>query len=119
MFLNITQYCVYSSYKIKSIFSNINTNYNIKKESRFVVSLPDGMPAIISNRHVFDIRWNDKLSKFHGYNLNRIIIRSRTSSDVPYSCTIDCTSFNDYNFLDFHQNTIMMLLYYFGPLSSD
>jgi hypothetical protein len=85
MFHEPAQEFLYSAYKLEvehtdnlgTVISGVATG--------FILEVADGMPWIITNRHVVDLDYRQNTSKYKDFKLNKFLITGRRADDSVYS----------------------------------
>ena len=106
----------YSPYKLTVEFWNPEMSQEkVINGTGFMIDLPDGFPALVTNRHVLDIRWMDKIMKYRGFNLRTILVSARNSHNEIYRFKIDGAVHNDVTYVCFSENTLNDVAVLFRP----
>ncbi len=89
MFHNFPTEFLYSPYKLDVTFTDDIGTTKTVSGTGFVISLSDGSPALITNRHVLDLNYCDHQYKY--FRPKTIFGTGRQSNDDLYRFTIDPT----------------------------
>ena len=90
---------LYSGYRIETIFSNGEKSKS-GTATGFVLEIGNGIPFIITNRHVIDLDYKKDIAKYKNFKLTELKLTSRRQDDTEYSINIS----PDTEFF-FHDNT--------------
>jgi len=75
----------YSSYKVNAKFSDDLGTVKDATATAFIIDAQNGIPLIVTNRHVIDIDYRQRTAKYKNFRLAALSISGRTSDDSVYS----------------------------------
>lgn len=82
---------LYSGYRIDTIFSD-GQKQKEGTSTGFILEIGNGIPFIITNRHVIDLDYNQNTSKYKDFKLIELKLTSRRQDDSLYTIYIDVNS---------------------------
>lgn len=97
---------LYSGYRIDTVFSDSVKNLN-GSATGFILEIGNGIPFIITNRHVIDLDYYKATSKYKDFKLSKISLTSRRQDDTEY--TIYLNPDTDIYFHDNYQNDVVVI----------
>lgn len=85
MFHEPSKQFLYSAYKVEIEFSD---EYGAKKSgvaTAFVLEIENGMPWIVTNRHVVDLNYRQPSAKYKNFQLAKLFMTGRRADDSAYT----------------------------------
>ncbi|MBS1536262.1 MAG: trypsin-like peptidase domain-containing protein [Bacteroidetes bacterium] len=80
---------LYTSYRIEAIFSNGEEPISPRMATGFVLEIGNGIPFIITNRHVIELDYKQQTPKYKDFKLVELKLTSRRQNDTEYSININ------------------------------
>lgn len=89
MFSDLPKQFLYSAYKIVASFEDDVGTKKAIQGTAFMVAVGSGGFALITNRHVLDLSFNDLIGKYKNFRLRVVLVTGRRDDDSIYRFALD------------------------------
>jgi hypothetical protein len=89
MFSDLPTNFLYSAYKVDATFSDDIGTTKAVQGTAFVLGLPAGGFAVVTNRHVLDLSFKEATGKYKVFQLRSLLLTGRRSDDSIYRFAVD------------------------------
>jgi Trypsin-like peptidase domain len=98
---------LYSAYLLRTKFLHPDGTVKEGSGTGFVLSIKDGFPVIVTNRHVVDIDYRQPSAKYKDFSIQELFVSGRRADDTTYTFRLYPTAKVFYSEVD--ENDVVLI----------